>query len=122
MTTCVTCHRHVMSHPGRSQHESRDLLDKCTLLLQEENEGGRNGAFEDATPNLYIFFGVRGFRIDNNVLSNLGSLRVLATSPLFCRRIIQKVYRTVEGDFSYKVVLKLWLECRCARGDGRLSR
>ena len=52
--------------------ESRDLLDKRTLLLQEEDAGGRNGFFEDAIPNLYIFFVVRGFRIDNNVLSNLG--------------------------------------------------
>ena len=46
-----------------SARESGDLLDKCTLLLREENEGGRNGVFEDATPNLYFFSGVRGFRI-----------------------------------------------------------
>ena len=52
--------------------ESRDLLNKHTLLLREEDAGGRNGFFEDAIPNLYFFFVVRGFRIDNNVLSNLG--------------------------------------------------
>ena len=54
--------------------ESRDLLNKHTLLLREEDAGGRNGFFEDTMPNLYLFFFVMwGFRIDNNVLSNLGS-------------------------------------------------
>ena len=56
-----------------SARESGGLLDKCTLLLREENESGRNGFFEDSTPNLCFLFGVRGFRIDNSVLSNLGS-------------------------------------------------
>ena len=53
--------------------ESRDLLNKHTLLLREEDAGGRNGFFEDTMPNLYFFFVMWGFRIDNNVLSNLGS-------------------------------------------------
>lgn len=36
--------------------ESRDLLNKHTLLLREEDTGGRNGFFEDTMPNLYFFF------------------------------------------------------------------
>ena len=53
--------------------ESGDLLDKCTLLLREEMRVGAMG-FLRMQRLIYTFSSVRGFRINNNVLSNfLGS-------------------------------------------------